>query len=247
MAGPPKEKGRAGRSWVIDMLERLVRVTRRFAATGQLSSSPTPLIERAFDGKRAFFVQVGSNDGVRGDPLHDLILSNPQWRGLFIEPLPYAFSRLVMNYGMQTGRFLFEQVAISERTEVRPFYFIPPQARNGRDLIDRFDQTASFSREHILSHGEELEPLIIEAKVQCEPLTAVLQRHGIDWVDIFHIDVEGYDYEVLKQIDFDRWHPRLVLYEHCHLSPSDADGAEFLLRSHGFQVINCGLDTLGRR
>ena len=32
-------------------------------------------------GKQSvFFVQVGSNDGVQGDPIHRLIAMNPHWR-----------------------------------------------------------------------------------------------------------------------------------------------------------------------
>jgi hypothetical protein len=59
--------------------------------------------------------------------------------------------------------------------------------------------------------------------------------------------VEGYDYEVLKQIDFEMWGPRVVLYESIHLSKGDAENAVSLLHSHGFQIIRCGFDTLARR
>src|SRR5829696_1072602 len=56
-----------------------------------------------------FFVQVGSNDGVQGDPIHDLIISRQNWRGIFIEPISFLFSRLRKNYG-DSARFVFENV-----------------------------------------------------------------------------------------------------------------------------------------
>ena len=37
------------------------------------------------------FVKVGANDGVTGDPVSDILLSNPKWKGLLIEPVPYCF------------------------------------------------------------------------------------------------------------------------------------------------------------
>jgi hypothetical protein len=136
------------------MLQRALRVIRRVLATGQFSAqpSPTPFIRRKFGGKPCFFVQIGSNDGADGDPIHDLILANPQWRGLFIEPLTEPFARLVKGYGAK-DRFMFAQVAIADRPGMRPFYFVPREARIGRDLLIRFDQMGSFSREHIVKHG----------------------------------------------------------------------------------------------
>lgn len=204
------------------MLQRFLRAAQRIMTTGQFSSSPspTPLIRRKFGGKACFFVQIGSNDGVEGDPIHDLILANPQWRGLFIEPLAEPFAKLVESYGAN-DRFMFAQVAIADRPGVRPFYFVPRQAGEGRDLPILFDQMGSFNREHIAKHGAVLDPLIVETMVKCEPLPSTLVRHRISHVDFIHIDVEGYDYEVLKQIDFKKWGTRLVLYESIHLSKSD--------------------------
>jgi FkbM family methyltransferase len=230
----------------LTVLERLFRIARRFAATGQLSSSPTPLIRRAFGGKPIFFVQVGSNDGQDGDPLHDLIIANPNWRGLFIEPLPDPFGRLVKGYG-GSGRFIFEQIAISNRREERQFYHVPREAAEGHCLPCRFDQMGSFDRTHITKHDARLDEVIVETTVKSEPLPFVLNRHGITGVDLIHIDVEGYDYEVLKQINFEQWQPKLILYESGHLNASDGKAAISLLRSHGFEVVNCGLDTLARR
>ena len=53
---------------------------------------------------QVFFVQVGSNDGIRGDPIHELIIANKKWRGIFIEPVRFFFDRLKHNYG-NSNRF----------------------------------------------------------------------------------------------------------------------------------------------
>jgi FkbM family methyltransferase len=230
------------------MLQRILRAAQRLATTGQLAfpPSPIPFIRRKFGGKPCSFIQVGSNDGVDGDPIHDLIIANPQWHGLLIEPLPEPFARLVRSYKGRAG-LKFAQVAVADETGTRPFYFIPREAGEGRDLPIRFDQMGSFNREHIVKHGAVLEPLIVETPVMCQPLRSLLISHCISKVDFIHIDTEGYDYEVLKQIDFEAWGTRLVLYESVHLSGSDSKRAEQLLLSHGFTIVNCGFDTLARR
>lgn len=50
----------------------------------------------------------------------------------------------------------------------------------------------------------ELEPYIIEAKLKCLTLDEIFQQNRVKQLDLVHIDVEGYDYEVLKQLDLKR-------------------------------------------
>jgi hypothetical protein len=70
-------------------------------------------ISKAIGGKsQVFFVQVGSNDGLQGDPIHDFIVSRQSWRGIFIEPVYFLFQRLRKNYG-DAERFVFEHVALT--------------------------------------------------------------------------------------------------------------------------------------
>ena len=62
-----------------------------------------------------------------------------------------------------------------------------------------------------------------------------------------HIDVEGYDYHVLRQIDFSRFSPKLIQYEHQHLSDDELAASTALLSSRGYRCVNFGLDTLAIR
>jgi len=80
-----------------------------------------------------------------------------------------------------------------------------------------YDQLGPFDKTHILSHGKEFEPFIACEAVHCEPLRDILARNRIRKIDLLHIDTEGYDYEVLKQVDLES-PPRVILYEHKHLS-----------------------------
>lgn len=75
-----------------------------------------------------FFVQVGSNDGSYGDPIRDLVIRNTNWKGLFIEPIPFLFERLKQNYN-NSERFIFEKIAISTKRGFQKFYYVSEDAK----------------------------------------------------------------------------------------------------------------------
>jgi len=54
--------------------------------------------------------------------------------------------------------------------------------------------------------------------VQCETLSALLNKHNLSSPDLLVIDAEGYDFEILKTIDFAHTKPKYINYEHALLS-----------------------------
>lgn len=194
-----------------------------------------------------FFVQVGSNDGVQGDPIHDLVVERENWRGIFIEPIDFLFQRLRKNYG-DAERFIFENVAIGTEKGIKKFYYVSEKARTELDLPYWHDQLGSFDRDHIMrALGEQMIPYIIEEDIECLPLQDVFDRNGVEAIDLVHIDTEGFDYKVLSQIDLQRYKPSAILFEHHLLSDDEFAGARKLLRRNGYRSIQYGNDTLAIR
>src|SRR6516162_8966319 len=58
-----------------------------------------------------FFVQVGSNDGKKNDPLYPYVLRDG-WKGILAEPDPINFQNLQKTYGQHSG-LIFENVGIA--------------------------------------------------------------------------------------------------------------------------------------
>lgn len=207
-------------------------------------------IQGALAGLRqVYFVQVGSNDGTQGDPIHHLVTRHRQWRGIFIEPVPFLFARLKANYG-DDARFVFENVAIGEQRGHAQFYYVSEAAKEalGERLPYWYDQLGSFDRNHIVKHLDGLlEPYIVAVELPCVPVQDILDRNAVTRVDLLHIDTEGYDYHVLSQFDFARYCPAVVLYEHKHLSAAVREQAQALMCSHGYQLYVRGADTLAIR
>lgn len=98
---------------------------------------------------KVYFIQIGSNDGITGDPIHNLIIENTHYSGIFIEPVEFCFEKLINTYkNSKNGskRLIFENVAIGLTKEKRSFYYLAQdtQERLSKKLPITYDQLGSF-------------------------------------------------------------------------------------------------------
>jgi len=205
-----------------------------------------PLLE-TFAGLRedAFFVQIGANDGEQQDPLRDLVLGH-DWAGIMVEPVPYVFERLRRNYG-HLPRIRLENLAVGAQDGVVPFYHLPDTEDAGRPgLPSWFDALGSLRRDVLTAHREfipDIEERLVETLVPCVTFDALCERNGVQEIDLLLTDTEGYDYEILKRIDFDRFRPKLIIYESWHLGEGDKPACAAHLAGFGYETLEYGLDT----
>lgn len=54
--------------------------------------------------------------------------------------------------------------------------------------------------------------------VQCITFDTLVQRNRVKRIDLLQIDTEGFDFEIIKMINFDRIKPRILQFEHRHLT-----------------------------
>lgn len=182
-----------------------------------------------------FFIQIGSNDATHGDSLN-MFLKNEHWHGILVEPVSYVFDRLRAKYG-SSKRFILENVAIAEVNSTKEFYYIEQSTDN---LPSWYDQLGSFSLPIIMKHTDfipDLEKRIKKTNIECITFQALCDRHSVKSIDIIHIDTEGFDYEILKLIDFKYYKPVLLIYEHKHLSEIDKAASQKFLADKGYEVL----------
>jgi len=195
----------------------------------------------------AFFIQIGSNDGEQQDPLEPVIARYP-WRGILIEPVPYVFERLQQNRGGDP-RLALENVAIAEADGSRPFYYLA-KAEDRTGLPRWYDALGSFRRDVLLTHVSriaDIETRIQEMRVPCLSFESLCRKHGVTRVDVLHMDVEGYDWQLLQSIDLARWRPALLVFEHHHLEPAAYAACRAHLEQLGYSLMPERLDTLAVR
>lgn len=200
-------------------------------------------MDKLLNDKNAFLVQIGSNDGKTGDPLYPLLQKYKNWRALFVEPVPYSFKKLKSNYP-DNKRFQFENVAINEGIQM-PFYWVNSKAKESLpDLPYWFDQLGSFDKTHITKHFDQaLEPFIETTILEGINLKTLFERNNISKIDVLHIDTEGYDWNILSQLDLNLFEPSFILYEHNHLSEKDKK-ASFSFLKEKYHLLMIGIDIL---
>lgn len=188
------------------------------------------------------FVQVGSNDGISNDPLFDTV-RRFGWTGVLVEPLPELFSQLVDNYAGVPG-LAFDNVAVGNANGTSQLHLVDPRPGDPEWV----NQLASFDREVVLAHRADiggLDQRIRAVDVESVTLPSLLDRHGIASFDLLHVDAEGFDLEVLDQIDPENPSaPSVVIYEMKHLDPASWRRTmnRFLLA--GYRHVNIWPDGL---
>ena len=219
------------------MVGGAVRTLRSRLAERRLAG---PRILREFAGAypRARFLQIGASDGMTFDPIREHVLHG-EWTGVLVEPVPYVFDRLVEGYS-GVDRVAFENVAIADRDDVRPFFHFADVDRLPEGVPEWYPVLGSFSREMLeraIERIPALEPMLVETRVECMTLETLRRKHGIDDLDLVVVDVEGHDHEVVAQLDLEAVRPRLLVYEEEHLPPGEAERSRRRVEAAGYATL----------
>jgi FkbM family methyltransferase len=193
---------------------------------------PSRLLQRYLRGqKNLFLLQIGSNDGLNGDPIFAALKVQSSWKALLVEPVPYLFGRLKQNYD-GNNRVQFANVAIAEEATPGIFYYLDASAKlHFPDLPSWFDQLGSFDRNHIIKHlGVAMEPFIRTLDIPTVSLPSLLEQHEVSQIDVLHIDTEGYDWKILRQLNLKKFRPKLILFEYKHLQEAERLAAMAFLK-----------------
>lgn len=189
------------------------------------------------------FIQIGAHNGFMDDPIRNWILRY-RWTGVFVEPQKDQFAQLRQNYSQVADSqcLRFENSAISLRNETKQLHKVKEGATNS----DLPSGLASFVWTEHLETFASL-GMVTTEDVNCITFDLLLEKYRIDNIDFLQIDTEGYDYEIIKMIDFDRFTPGIIHYEHRHLSSRDDRACQQLLQRNGYRLLPKQYDTAAYR
>ena len=142
-----------------------------------------------------FYIDVGANDPVE----HSVTKAfyDKGWSGINIEPLPVFRKPLLAQRPRDVNLTIAAGAAEGEIT----LFDVP--AVNGWATSD--PQVAKAHREE----GFEL----VEISVPMRTLASVCEEHVSGDIHFLKVDVEGFEAEVLRGMDFARWRPWVVMVE----------------------------------
>ncbi len=199
---------------------------------------------RVAAGRDVRFVQIGANDGVRHDPIRDLVIRH-RLPGLFVEPVPDLFESLKANYAGHPGA-AFEQCAVGDQDGRATLYRVRPDP----GLPDWLQGIASFDRRHLSSRKfgvEGLERHVEPVTVPVLTVASLLRKHGLDGCDLLQVDTEGQDCRIVQSAIRAGLRPAIINYEFLHARPDERAACKRLLADHGYAFVDVGRDTLAVR
>ncbi|MBC6478362.1 MAG: FkbM family methyltransferase [Hormoscilla sp. GM7CHS1pb] len=149
---------------------------------------------------RGFFIEAGAYDGFNHSNTYYLERLKG-WRGILIEPIPELYRECVrerphsicLNYALVSDDYL--------------------EATIEMNFMDAMTIVAGARRDDT----EELEILCKKYKIDSyqvyvptRTLTSILDEKNVKKIDLLSLDVESYELNVLKGLDFDKYRPKYV-------------------------------------
>jgi len=194
-----------------------------------------------------FFIEMGGNDGKTNDPIYPYV-TKYKLSGIIIEPQEDVFKLLQDTY-KDYPNVKCINAAISNETGRQTFYTAKESIKN-KDNYSRITGIASFNKDILrrtiknkLPANVSVDDYIQETKVKTISLTDLLNEHKIRKVNMIQTDCEGFDYEIIKMIDFNKISPDIINFESEHLSESDLEECQNLLTTHEYRWFRFGGDT----
>lgn len=196
---------------------------------------------------KASFVVIGAMDGISFDEFHCHV-RNYHWSGLLVEPMPEQFHRLLSNYnaiGCSPDN-RYENSAIAEHDGTIQMLTIQQEAVDSGKVHECFGGMSAIypprnglasegDAETVRRYGELIE-------VPCLTLPTLLKRHGVETFDILCIDAEGWDFRILRQLDFSRFRPKLIRIEYINLSGTEKAEVTALLDQNRYHHCLDGIN-----
>lgn len=135
-------------------------------------------------GSASWVLDVGAN---HGDFAEAAIACFPATNVLLVEPLPSLHQELDRRCEGHQGRWLLEKCALGAEEGVLPLHVALEE--------DTIGSLAGFGAEY-----QRVNPLtqVQQIPTRVRPLDSIVREHEISRLDLIKIDVEGFEFEVLK-------------------------------------------------
>lgn len=139
---------------------------------------------------------------------------------LLIEPVKYNFEQL-KNRFKNYKNIIFENIAIGDKNELTDFFHVLESSIN--KLKKHWASgIGSFSKEHLLKHRTKRFQITEEdiecIKIETMTFNKLIQKYKIEYIKKLMIDAEGFDYNIIKSIDFKKIFIKEIIFEKKHLS-----------------------------
>lgn len=160
------------------------------------------------DEEQLTIVVVGAHDGVNGEQygLMPFLDSINNFKIYLIEPIKHWFDQLHEVYGKFQEKSVYLNYAITDQSS----------------KVKMIDQGVMSK----IGDGN----LLVDSKTWNDFIT----ENNINFIDILLLDCEGYEFNILKQIDYEKTPPKNIRYEYIHCP--EREQMDLFLKEKGYDI-----------
>jgi len=201
-------------------------------------------------------LQIGANDGLINDPLADLIFKF-NVHAILIEPQPAVFHQFLQPLHQKNKNIQLINAAIALQNGTQALYTISFSNKRWATGLASFEKQSlekSISSGYVERAAKKFnDPLpkdpttwIKTIDIQTLNFKTLFNNYHLQHIDVFQIDVEGYDLEILKMFPFELIKPSLIGFETDHISADDLLNTRRKLEQLGYELEIFSRDALAR-
>lgn len=179
------------------------------------------LFSKYFNAKKSgIYIEIGAIDGIRFSNTK-FFEDHLSWTGFLIEPFPSMFKQLKLNRPKSTNL----NFAISEKEGFVEMY--ANHEKNAVNSIVKNTSNSFFKKHHYGTKSKII-------KVKSLPLHKLINKNNCPKIDLFSIDVEGSELELLRTFD---WNikVKVFLIEFNEYTKDQHEEIRNLLREKGYK------------
>jgi FkbM family methyltransferase len=166
------------------------------------------VIENYFkDYNKGLLIDIGANDGITFS--NSLGMIEKGWDAICVEPTFEAFQRLE-NLHKERNNVFCVNCAITEKQGDNVILVNGSHYNNDVGLLsvvcgENFDVETPIPND--VYNWKRYE------KIKTESFETLVEKYNLRVIDLICIDAEGYDYNILKQIDLNKYDVKMVIVE----------------------------------
>lgn len=166
-------------------------------------------LEKYLPKRGGFFIEAGANDGFTQSNTY-YFEKFRGWQGILVEGIPELYRQCVIE--RPKSRVFNCALVAADCTEP----YITMKYANLMSIVEGALKSKAADREH-LNKGREVQKnskiVPYEVKVPTRTLTSILDECQVQDIDLLSLDVEGFELNVLKGLDFNKYRPKHILVE----------------------------------
>ena len=190
-------------------------------------------------------VQLGAMDGINFDDTRGFF-DMYKWKTILVEPIPEIFEELKENL-KDRENLIYENSAVGIENGTLKMLTVPLKSIKENNLEGGYKgMSATYPLKN--GFGSDYQRDIdvktkfgVDVEVPCLTFDELIKKHNFGDVNILVCDIEGYDWEVFKTIDLNKYDLKFIRLEYINLTDEEKTQLKNKLSQAGY-IVEIGQD-----